>query len=132
MSKRVVIVGGPKTGKTTLGEHLRRRLGRGHGIPVRHTDDLIGSASWSEASSVVADWFDEPGDWVIEGVTTARALRKWLLRGSEGKPCDGVIVLEEFRADVTDRQAAMARSVMTVFNEVEIELLDRGVEITFE
>ena len=71
---RVVIAGGPRTGKTT---HANK-LGAESGARVRHTDDLIGRLEWSAASQEVSQWFDEPGPWIVEGVAVPRAVRKWL------------------------------------------------------
>ena len=42
---RVCIVGGPRTGKTTLASTMLEPL---------HTDDLIGTLDWSEASEFIA------------------------------------------------------------------------------
>jgi hypothetical protein len=104
---RIVICGGPRTGKTTHAvavlelvrcncDGFRVVDGRTYGmhavrcdawlpedIRLRHTDDLIeqtahlGKDGWSEASRLASEWLDEPGPWIIEGVAMARALRKW-------------------------------------------------------
>jgi broad-specificity NMP kinase len=82
---RVCIVGGPRTGKTTLASTMLDPL---------HTDDLIGALDWSAVSEIIAtQWMSKSGPWVIEGVALVRALRKWLERNAAGKPCDRVIVL---------------------------------------
>jgi hypothetical protein len=46
-SERLVIAGGPRTGKTTLAAELAGKTG----APVHHTDDLIGGFAWSDASA---------------------------------------------------------------------------------
>jgi dephospho-CoA kinase len=118
---RIVIVGGPRTGKTTYADTFR--------LPVKHTDDLI-SHGWSGASEAASHWFSEPGPWVIEGVATARALRKWLTRNPDLKPCDMLYVLTTPKAAITPRQRAMGEGVITVFSEIEYGLADLGVVIT--
>lgn len=116
---RLVILGGPKTGKTTLAKSMT--------LPVKHTDDVM-HLGWSEASEMVATWFDEPGPWVIEGVACARALRKWLA-ANEGQPCDTIIICTEALVPLTTGQRSMAKGVMTVLAEILPELTRRGVEI---
>jgi len=118
---RTVICGGPKTGKTTLSQK--------HLAPIHHNDDCI-SAGWSEASGEIAHLFDCPGPWTIEGVASVRALRKWL-KHNRGKPCDQVLFLTEVKSmdGYTPRHASMAKGVHTVFEEIEGELLARGVEV---
>lgn len=120
---RIVIVGGPSTGKSTLAHRLTTPE------RVRCTDDLVGVLEWSEASAEVARWFDEPGPFVIEGVATARALRKWLL-ANPGAALDAVVVLtgRPF-VELSKGQAAMNKGVATVWNEIAIDVLKRGIRI---
>lgn len=122
---RLVIVGGPRTGKTTLAAELvgTRGLTR-----VRHTDDLI-ELGWSEASQRIADeWLTEPGPWIIEGVAAVRGLRKWL-RANPGRPCDRVVHLLTPKVFLTSGQAGMTKGHAKIWREVEPELRARGVEI---
>lgn len=121
---RILILGGPKTGKTTLAS----RVAAVRGLPLKHTDDLAGIAEWSEASAIVAGWFDEPGSFVVEGVAGARALRKWMA-AHEGKPVDVVIVCDTARVERTKGQNAMAKGCVTVWTEIRDELARRGVRI---
>lgn len=118
---RVVIVGGPGCGKTTLS--------KGMGNRVRHTDDLIATHAWSEASEEAARWLDEPGPWVIEGVATVRALRKWLASHPHGKPCDRVIGRWDPYVELSGRQRGMLKGCATVWREIRDELQERGVQI---
>jgi dephospho-CoA kinase len=115
-----IIGGGPRTGKTTLANGL--------GGNVRHADDTIGMG-WSESSEEVSRWLDEPGDQTIEGVQAARALRKWLVRNPEGKPCDEVVWLSNPKVGRSSGQETMAKGCEKVFSEIEPELKRRGVTV---
>lgn len=121
VTKRVVILGGPKTGKTTLAKTAD--------CPVRHTDNTMG-LGWSEGSEAVAEWFDEPGPWVVEGVACARALRKWLqAHPVGGLPCDVIVVLHTPHVEWSKGQMAMTKGINKVFGEIMEQLGDMGVEI---
>lgn len=140
---RIVILGGPKTGKTTLAQHLVRTEPVHHlvwGVNARSTDDLIaelahlGKDAWSEASLLIAArWFKEPGPWIIEGVAVTRALRKW--RAAHDRrvlpPVDRVIRLTTPHVALVKGQAAMAKGEKTVWDEVEPWLRQHGVSIQY-
>jgi hypothetical protein len=118
---RVVLVGGPETGKSLLAHRADPEQRR-----TRCTDELVGVLEWSEASAEVATWFDEPGPWIIEGVATARALRKWL-RAHPDQRFDAVIVLmSKPFGERSKGQVAMAKGVVTVWNEIGPLLVQRG------
>lgn len=118
--QRILIAGGPRTGKTTLANSL--------GI-ARHTDDLIGTFDWSAASAEVATWIGADGPWIIEGVAVSRALRKWLVSHPEGKPCDRIHHLTMAHETLTPGQLTMTKGCATVWREVRESLAARGVEI---
>lgn len=130
---RIVILGGPKTGKTTLAntlaaerERAHARAGTTHG-PARHTDDLI-PLGWSEASQAASLWFDEPGPWIIEGVAAVRALRKWREQHpGEPPPVDRVIYLTTPVRTQTAGQAAMGKGVRSVYDDIEGWLAWHGI-----
>jgi adenylate kinase family enzyme len=106
---RVLIIGWPKTGKTTLA----KEMGGG-----RSTDEVI-DMGWSEASEEVSNWIDNPGDWVIEGVALPRALRKWRDRNPDKKlPVDKVIVLRSPHEPLTPQQITMGKGMDTVMSQV--------------
>lgn len=118
---RVVVAGGPGAGKTTLAAELAARLG----LPIIATDDLQ-HLPWSDQSSVAATWMERPGPWVMEGVTTARALRKRL--EEPGKPCDVVVYLRPpLRQRGGKRQ--MSRQIDTILADLRAPLQRRGVEL---
>lgn len=125
---RICITGGPRTGKTTLASDIERcgvsaglgTLQRPARWVIRHTDDLIGSHDWSDASAEVARWFDTPGPWIIEGVAVSRALRKWHdQHPGEPPPVDQVIYLHTPYVTLSKGQGAMAKGVAKVHSEIE-------------
>lgn len=126
MTTRLIIVGGPQTGKTTLA----RRMGNELGLPVRHTDDLIATHDWSGASLAASLWFDAPGPWCVEGVATARAIRKWLTAHPEGTPADQILLLGGPWVELTKGQQAMTKGVATVWTEILPEIHRRRVQIS--
>jgi hypothetical protein len=77
---------------------------------------------WSAQSQHVADhWLTMPGPWCIEGVATARALRKWAdSHEYHEMPCDRIVVFRHPHpeADVTAAQERMAKGVWTVWQEI--------------
>ena len=122
---RVVIAGTPRSGKSTLAGNLAEG-----GIPVLHTDDLIGSSEWSEQSRLVADeWFSKNGPWIVEGMTAVRALRKWLETHPEGRPCDVVYWGEQAKTYTTPDQKAMGLGHSRIWQQVRVELVRRGCEL---
>lgn len=126
---KTIIAGGPRTGKSTLAQRFP--------VAKRNTtDDTIGMG-WSQSSHEVSLWFDREGPWVIEGVATVRALRKWLQRNADEKtreaaPCERVIVLTQPRTELSEGQVSMTKGIITVWNEIAPELERRGVDVIFD
>lgn len=108
---RLLIAGGPKTGKTTLANTYHECL-------IRHTDDLV-DLNWNAQSDEIVHWLDEPGPWVIEGAAVVRALRKWLRSHPEGLPFDQLIYLTKPMIESTYWQRVMAKGAHTIWNEIE-------------
>lgn len=124
-SRRTVLSGGPRTGKSTLAVRAGERYSR----KVRHADSLIGSTDWSGASDEVAKWIGEDGDWIVEGVTAPRALRKWLAE-HPGEKLDLTIIHTREPVQVqTDKQRAMSKGVETVWKSIRDELKKRGATV---
>ncbi|KKN56881.1 hypothetical protein LCGC14_0568060 [marine sediment metagenome] len=141
--RRIVIVGGPRRGKSTVARAFRDE----HQIPTLCTDPLRlvkdpesgvtylpEGLGWSEASKFVADhWLLQPGPWVIEGIATVRALRKFLRERGEGAAelLEGVevIVLTDGHpeADINPRQEATAKAVATIWDEISSSFPDAEV-----
>lgn len=125
-SRQIVIIGGPHTGKTTLAARLRDELKI---AKVMHSTDDLRGYSWSEQSAAASQWFNEPGDWIVEGVSTARALRKWLA-ANPGQPLRAeVLVLNEAFTPLLRGQKTMTAGVHTVLRQIEPELERRGARV---
>ena len=122
---RILIVGGCKTGKTTLSATISETLR----IEAKHGDDLIDTHDWSGASQKIAEFFDVPGPWIVEGVSVVRALRKWLSSHTDGKPCDSVVLLEKTFGEITQGQLTMNKGVATRWNEISASIVERGVKV---
>jgi hypothetical protein len=106
---RIVIAGGPHTGKSYLG----REAAVG-GRELLETDSWIGRFEWSELSRQVAIWGNVRKRFVIEGVRAAHALRKGLQADvvvwrSRVWPVPGV--------PRTPGHESQAKAVLTVFDE---------------
>ncbi len=124
---RIVVIGGPRTGKTTIASELSSQLE----IPrVWHTDDLIGKHGWSEVSRVASTWLDRDGPWIAEGVAMVRAIRKWLARHPEASALPFEL-REQWtpRVLLTPKQAIMTAGCRTVWVEVLNELIDRQARL---
>ena len=118
---RIIIAGGPRTGKTTLAGQLAAQL---H-LDQLHTDDLIAGHSWS---TLIMGWIEEPGPWVIEGVAAVRGLRKWL-EAHGGQPCDQVIWMVRPLEQLTPGQLTMMKGCQTIWRDIISELSHRCVEV---
>ena len=125
---QILITGIPKAGKTFAADAMAVEMA----APVRHTDDLIGQLDWSAASAEVSTWLSEPGDWIVEGVSLPRALRKWLAANPTGKPCDRIVFMATPRVELIPGQASMAKGIWKVWNEIVPELTARCVEIEYQ
>ncbi len=124
-STRVIVAGGPRTGKTILSARASER----HQMPLRHSDALVGNRQWSDASSDVSKWFDDSGPWIVEGVAASRALRKWLA-DNPGKKLDAAVIhLQRPMMVRSAGQVAMAKGEAKVWREIKPELEARGVQI---
>lgn len=110
---KVVITGGPRTGKSTIAETISALFGG----KILHTDDLIKTHDWSAASEEVARWFTlTRGPWICEGVTAVRGLRKWLETNRTGRPCELVIWMGTSVVALTPGQETMAEGCATIWN----------------
>lgn len=133
---RVVIVGGPSRGKSTLAHVLHER----HGWPVFCGDPaskvlhqkpyttylpegLDFAGDHGAAAYIAGTWLESPGPWICEGHVMARVLRRWVNDADINPhrwPCDRIIVLDRAAHRPTSPgQEAMHKGVMKVWREVE-------------
>lgn len=111
---KIVLTGYPKTGKSTLGDQLSKRLG----WPVFHTDDVIELGVHND-SQRVSDWFDKPGDWIVEGVIAPRAIRKWFDQNpGRSFPADAVVFMRDHVVP-WENKGTFVKSIETVWGQVE-------------
>ncbi len=118
---KILILGGPRTGKTTYAKKLAGELG----IPVQHFDSYIRDHEWSELSERISDWLSEPGPWIREGVQGVRGLRKWLKK-QKGSPGFEIHILESPKVPHSKGQAHMHKAHGTILKECLGELEQRG------
>lgn len=130
VTDRIVIVGVPLAGKSTLARELR-----GAGYPtfcgdprsaVRHPEPGVtylpeGLAWGHDSAYVVRHWLPMPGPWVLEGQVMVRALRKHL-RDHAVVPVDKVVLMANPIGYLTPGQQGMARGVLTVWQEIASRL----------
>ncbi len=119
----IVIAGGPKCGKTTLAKKLAD--------PTFATDDLLPKGlAWSDQSNVVLKRMREPKISIIEGVTTVRALRKWLRVEPALRPrLDRVIWMPTPFVAQTPRQRALWKGCTTIWHQIARPLALAGVVV---
>lgn len=100
--KRVAIVGGPRTGKSTLSALADR--------PVVHTDDTM-DLPWEDQPSCVIQLLRHMDTFVVEGVQASRAIRK-------GLEVDAVVELTEPFETLNQGQASMHKSHQKIMGDV--------------
>lgn len=128
---RVMIVGGPMTGKSTEAERLRASMGlecylctdtvsqaggRAPGkplhAPAQFDKDWHGLSLW-----VSENWLTKSGPWILEGVAAVRALRKYHLANPVAPPpVDRVIWMNQERGALSNGQAAMTSGHSTMMD----------------
>jgi len=142
MTERIVIVGGPRRGKSTLAQEIVNSV-FSHPAPwvihhrcgdplskvkdplpqVEYLPEKIPFAGDEGAAQWVTDnWFPMPGPWVLEGHVMARALLRWLdgKRGDDPDyPCDRIFVLDRPGFGMpSPRQNSMHKGVMTTWSKI--------------
>jgi hypothetical protein len=141
-NERIVIGGGPRTGKSWLARQLATETGapRFCGDPLSVVKEPFGGVTYlpegipfsgdSGAAQWICDhWFgDMEGPWICEGHVMVRALRRWMVMAeNDGQaemdsfPCDRIIVFQEQRPEIELKrgQVSMHKAVMTVWREIE-------------
>lgn len=129
-TERVVIVGGPRCGKSWLARELATESGapRFCGDPKSLVKEPFGGVTYlpeglameDESTRYIAEnWFSLPAPWICEGWIMARCLRKWMSL-MQDYPCDRVIVFLEQRPEIEllPGQMAQHKGVLTVWNSI--------------
>ena len=119
---RLLILGPPKCGKTTTAT----RISVDFSIPLLSTDSLIQSHGWHQASDKVCEWLQQPGNWIIEGASAVRGLRKWL-RLHDGLPDFDIQYMDKPHVPRTPQQENMAAGIGTIWRECKEELDKRKI-----
>jgi adenylate kinase family enzyme len=125
----LLIMGVPKSGKTTLSAHMEKMTG----LTVEHTDEMIGEFTWSATSREVAKMIQNEGPWIIEGVAAVRGLRKWI-DANPGESLKHVAVFFHYQPRVrysSQELESMAKGIITIWEEIRADVLLRGA-IVFE
>lgn len=125
---RILILGGPGVGKTTLSHVLAKRIGLREEL-VRHTDDLVGVLEWSEASEEVARWIAEDGPWIIEGTAAVRGLRKAIAARPDVLPAEHVLYLTEPYEPLNEGQRRMTVGHETIWRGIADDVARLGCKI---
>jgi hypothetical protein len=135
---RTVIVGGSRTGKSTLAREMRRRgVPTFCGDPIEFVKEpeadvtylpsgLAYSGDDGGAAWIAEHWFTMPGPFCIEGHVTARALKRWLNApeqyGSapDHFPCDRIVVFLQQRPELEllKGQISQHKGVMTTWRSI--------------
>lgn len=121
---KILIVGVPKAGKTTLAA----KIGAETKFREYHTDDIIDNSRFIDHAFVVKAWFEKEGPWIIEGCIVPRALRKWLQMHT-GKPCDQLFWMANPKEELSKEQTTFAKGCLKVIDEIREELIKRGVRV---
>lgn len=109
-AKRVVVVGHPKSGKTTFADSIE-------GAKIIHSDDYL---SWGYVNGLyrliddieAGRWGDE---WILEGVLGYRFLRKIEEEGLDIRP-DLIVVCETSRP-VEEKHLAQIKGLTKIWND---------------
>jgi adenylate kinase family enzyme len=124
---KVVIIGVPRSGKTTLASAQEEYKSD----TLIHTDSLLGSEKleWSQRSERIVDWMDAYDDYIIEGCDAVRGLRKYMKTYPDEKPCDVVVWMDTPRDELSKHQTAFGKGCFKIFNELLPRLSELGVQV---
>jgi adenylate kinase family enzyme len=124
---KVVIIGVPRSGKTTLAAAQEEYKSD----TLIHTDSLLGceELEWSQRSQRIADWMDAYDDYIIEGCDAVRGLRKYMAAYPDEKPCDVVIWMGIPRDKINNKQTAFGKGCYKIFNELLPRLNELEVQV---
>jgi len=118
---KYVIIGGPRTGKTTLGTQLAEAAG----VPLQSTDSLK-HLDWEDVTPIVVSWLLDPTPSVVEGVRAIHALR---VIQDHDLVNFRVILLLLPQVEQTGKQMAMADGILTIYRRIRERIRAHGAEV---
>ena len=121
MSKRILIVGGPRTGKTTLSRELQEETR----LPTFHTDDFLHLKDFRAQTTATTNWLLVEPDYIVEGVHTVYALRRLLEERYEGEKPAPLPDLIHFCEKPFERLHTGQERLWRGVNTVMYDLLER-------
>ncbi len=142
---RIVVIGGPRTGKTTYATKLARELGVHLASTGKHTehpeglvsvknygkvstDDYVGRYSYADIPTQIIKDLREMDDFVLEGTQAARVLRRWMREAPDEPRLDKTLVfLGKPWVARNKHQEATTKAVRTVWRDLEPLLRRHGV-----
>jgi hypothetical protein len=142
---RIVVIGGPRTGKTTYATKLAKQLGvhlastgkrteQPEGLAsVKNygkvsTDDYVNRYSYADLPSKVIADLRGMEDFVLEGTQAARVLRRWLREApNEPRVEKTLVFMGKPWVKRTPKQEATAKGVRTTWRELEPMLRRHGI-----
>lgn len=126
---RILITGGPRTGKTTLAAQLSKQK---EISTILATDGLIGFKDFHLQTLLVASWLDQPAPWIIEGCQAAHALQHWLSHHPDpaSTPCDVLYWLQQPFTSLNPKQQKFKDQIDRLLSPSATILQLRGVTVT--
>ncbi len=91
---------------------------------MTHIDSLVTKLEWSQLSDHIAEMLERPGDWIIEGCSGVRGLRKFLKKGLV--PEFEIKWLDTPRVEQTGKQRAFGASCASIYKECLQMLKGKG------
>lgn len=135
---RIVVIGGPRTGKTTYATKLAKQYGVHLGSTGKRTeqedglvstDNYMKRANWKTLPDVVIKDLKDRDSFVLEGTQAARVLRRWLKESPKEAKIDKVLVFNRPWVTRNTGQEAMAKGVRTILRDMEPLLREAGIEV---
>jgi adenylate kinase family enzyme len=135
---RIVVIGGPRTGKTTYATKLAKQLGVHLGSTGKRTeqedglvstDNYMRRSNWKTLPEVVIKDLKNRDSWVLEGTQAARVLRRWLKESPSEVKVDKVLVFNRPWVARNAGQEAMAKGVRTILKDLQPLLSKAGIEV---